>query len=512
MRTFFEAIIIGSGASGSVAAYYLAKAGFDVLLIEQGGFVDKSTNYDQLLAGSESAEAKDANGQWTSDGYPWSTSNVGGGTAFYGGASFRYREVDFDASKYIKTCLDVTWPYSYQDLAPYYQEIEEMIGVAKSIGTDPYEPPSAPGPLPPHPPSVMGEKLFCGAKRLGLRPFPTPLAINSQPFKGRNACDRSSQCIERVCPKGAKGDAFTTFLSPLILEKGENFRLLTSWKALELTQVKPHKVDGIKCLNLETKTEKVFNANVIILACNAIQSAALLLRSKSKYAPNGIGNDFDMVGRGLSYKLSEYVNAYIDSEAGNDMYLGPFSTVAITDYYLANDCTTGMGGLIYEAKPGHVPQTAKGKALLRVETIISDHPHPYNRVKLSNKKDTWGLPLLILDYLTEPKDWERLEYMIRKCQDLLIESGGEEIYREPSYYYLGSGHLHGTCRAGADPRQYVLDENSRVQSIDNLFIVDGSFMPYSGSVNPTLTIQAHALKTSRFIIQNFRKPGSILWL
>lgn len=496
-----DVIIIGSGASGFLSASYLVNKGFRVLMLEQGDYVRQHTKYTNLLTDAEPAFTKNAAGSFELNGYPWSTSNVGGGTVFYGGASFRYREVDFDASKYIQSDLDCKFPYSYNELMAYYDSVEEMIGVARSSNIDPCEPPGGSPVMPAHPYSYEGEMIAHTARSMGLNPFPTPLAINSMDYKGRPACRKHSQCIEKQCQIGAKGDVMTVFAEELAQNK--NFGMLHNTKAVRILQQSGHSVSGVECLRLGMNVRETFFAPVIILACNAVQSAALLLKSSSLHCPWGIGNDYGMVGRGLSYKLSEYVSGVAAVTAKAAAYEGPFSTVSITDYYLHDECPCRIGGLIYEARLPDPPTLNSDEAFLRVECIISDHPKFENRVFLSDKKDKNGEPVLVLDYTTDPKDTQRLQYMTEQCRRILAASGAANISHELSYYYLGSGHLHGTCRAGKDPRQYVLDEYCRVHSTDNLFVVDGSFMPYSGGLNPTLTIQANALRTTEYISNRF---------
>src|SRR6185436_14087271 len=137
----YDVCIVGSGAAGSIAASAFVAAGLDVVMLEQGAYVTTSTTYEDVVRSSEAAYARQANGCWALIGYPWTTCNVGGGTVFYGGASFRYREVDFDPSAYLDDAdIPVTWPYRYEDLAPFYDEVEDLIGVAAASDDDPTAP------------------------------------------------------------------------------------------------------------------------------------------------------------------------------------------------------------------------------------------------------------------------------------------------------------------------------------------------------------------------------------
>ena len=140
------------------------------------------------------------------------------------------------------------------------------------------------------------------------------------------------------------------------------------------------------------------------------------------------------------------------------------------------------------------------ESILRLECLVADEPVHRNRVMLSSDTDDLGIPRIILDYQAHPRDIVRLEYMVERSKEILKEAGCKWIKRENSGWQQGSGHLHGTCRAGKDPRKSVLDSNSKVHTVNNLYVIDGSFMPYPGSVNPTLTIQAHALRAARKLI------------
>jgi choline dehydrogenase-like flavoprotein len=492
----FDVCILGSGASGAVVADALVAAGLDVLMLEEGGRVAPTVSYDALEAATPKAFVADRAGRPVERGWPWTTRNLGGGTVFYGGASFRYQPFDFDPTDRIHVAgLDLRWPFGLDELRPYYERIERRLGVS---GGDPREADGgARGRA--HPRSQAGERLWRAACDAGYHPFPTPLAIRAEAGEHQHACHRESLCITYACRIGAKADAVSTFLLPIA--SAPNFTLRTGVRAVRLDQVRGSAVDRVVGLDMRTGARIEYRARLFVLACNAIQTAALLLRSRTEFAPEGIGNDHGMVGRGLCMKLSEYTTAELDRDAAEGPIVtnGPFSTVAITDHYLDPDCPTGVGGLIYEAKADHPAAYPRDRVQIRIETILSDHPSITNRVRLVEQSDEFGIPRLAIDYQTDPRDAARLRYMLDRSRALIVACGATDVRTEPSGYARGSTHLHGTCRSGRDPRTSVVDGESRIHAIDNAYVADGSFMPYPGGLNPTLTIQAHALRTAEII-------------
>jgi paromamine 6'-oxidase/6'''-hydroxyneomycin C oxidase/2'-deamino-2'-hydroxyparomamine 6'-oxidase len=504
-RIEFDVCVIGSGASGSVVAHELVSAGMKVLMLEQGPFVQGGITYEDLIRMSEPAFGRMANGCWSLNGYPWSTCNVGGGTVCYGGASFRYREVDFDASIHFSDAdLPVEWPYPYSELSKYYDQIEAMIGVAACPSADPTMPPLGETSYLPHVPiSPAGMAIKKAAEQLGLSVSPTPLAILTKAFRDRSACNYDSPCIEQKCPVGAKGDAFTVFLRP-IFQKNE-FRLFAGMKVVRLNRQKRSSVNEAVALHVPTGNYYTFSAKKFVLAANAIQSAALLLRSSDTWSPNGIGNENDMVGRGLCFKLNEYVEGFRHEETSRStddpqqQAGGPFSTVAILDYYLDDRCPTGMGGMIYEANHGFRYAIADRARVLRLEAMLADQPSRNNRVRLARESDSHGLPRIVLDYNVHPRDAARLQFMVKQCHEILRKAGCELTRSESTEFQLGSCHLHGTCRGSRNPKDGVTDSFGRVHTVDNLFVADGGFMPFPSGLNPTLTIQAHALRVAQFL-------------
>jgi paromamine 6'-oxidase/6'''-hydroxyneomycin C oxidase/2'-deamino-2'-hydroxyparomamine 6'-oxidase len=492
----YDVCIIGSGASGAVVADRLAQAGHDVLMIEEGLRLAPGVTNAELDRLCRRALIPDGAGGWTDGGWPWTTSNLGGGTVFYGGASFRYRPFDFDPSALIHVDgLDVRWPCSLNDMLPYYEAMERRLGVC---GGDLTERDLSGNPVrrPAHPRSAAGSVLWSAGSTLGYHPIPTPLAINRDPYGGRPGCDQGSMCISYQCAVSAKGDVTNVFLKPLA--SMPNFTLRTATRALALEQDTANRVGAVQVVDRLSRRAHRYRARVFVLACNAIQTAALLLRSSSRHSPDGVGNQTDMVGRGLCMKLSEYVSGEVDppptSEGGAAARNGVFSTVSFLDHYLDQDCPTGVGGLIYEAKMDEESKFPDDALLVRVEAILADHPSPDNRVRLSDRVDEDGVPAVVIDYRPDPRDVTRLEYLVDRCHDLLRAGGAGNIRREPSDFAEGSTHLHGTCRAGDDPARSVVDRWGRIHTVDNVYVVDGGFMPYPGGLSPTLTIQANALR------------------
>ncbi|MCU0322941.1 MAG: GMC family oxidoreductase, partial [Chitinophagaceae bacterium] len=196
-------------------------------------------------------------------------------------------------------------------------------------------------------------------------------------------------------------------------------------------------------------------------------------------------------------KLSGYVIGYLPSYKNINFSTnntGPFSTIAYTDYYVSNEFPFNLGGIIYEAKYGFSYSNQREGLVIRLECIISDIPDLRNRIRINDSDNK-----VIIDYNAHPLDLIRLNKLMQKAAIILQNAGCKEILFENSGFGLGSCHLHGTCRYSNNEQAGVLDVNSKVYGVDNLYVIDGSFMPYPGSANPTLTIQAHALKTARYL-------------
>ncbi|WOH63653.1 GMC oxidoreductase [Bradyrhizobium sp. BWA-3-5] len=335
-------------------------------------------------------------------------------------------------------------------------------------GADPHEPPSDPAVLPPHEYSLEGRLIADAGGRLGRLSFPTPLATDSVPYGGRPACHSCGPCNEHLCPTGARADARSPFIHAPLPPGALTVALGSKAVRIDLGNVS--RADSVEWLNTVTRQRSRVRARCVVIAGNAIQSAALLLRSAQHAAPNGIGNGTDMVGSGISFKISGYVSGSTTLDRVPTQSVGgPFSTVAISDHYLDDEAPSGLGGLIYEASPTE-RAVRDGKIALRLHFLAADQPMRSNAVRLANSRDRLGLPKIILEYWTHPLDKRRLGYLSRLASDLLVEAGVKKFDYQDSNYQFGSGHLHGGCRSGIDPKESVTDRWGRVHDIDNLYV------------------------------------------
>ena len=499
----WDVCIVGSGAAGATVAWLCARAGLRVIVVEQGAPVAADTTYDDLLAAAEPAWVRQENGTWGKIGYPWTTCNVGGGTVFFGGAFFRNRPIDFDAERALgRAELPLAFPWGPEELDPYYRAIEDRVGVSGTADSDPTLPPrGAPYPLPAVPRSAEAQLLADGAQAMGFTPFPTPLAVNSLPYRGSQGCAADAPCICRRCPAGAKGDAVTRFLQPA-LELGAE--LIHGHKAVRL-ETEGRTARALECVHTATGRRVLVRARTFVVAANAVQTAALLLRSTGSHYPAGLGNTHDLVGRGLCFKLSEYLVGFhhaAGDPSGDSQVLGrgPFSTCAVADLYEHRPAPGGLGGILYEARPERPFQVRGNERLVRIEALVPDQPQLANRVRIGPGTDAHGVPDVLMDYQAHPRDLARLEFLLAQGEALLRAAGCSVVVREPSGWALGSCHLHGTCRMGSDPASSVTDPDGRLHDTDNVLVADGALLPFPSGASPTLTIQAVALRTAHRLL------------
>lgn len=506
-KAHWDVVIIGSGFGGSFTALELTRAGKSVLVLDRGRWVDRDDSawdtrailLDQKYRGTTPYDAPQFAGRKLM--YPNAT--IGGSSVFYGAASFRLREGDFERrSRFGRSSgtddAVVDWPVRYDDLAPFYDEAERLLGVAGVAGLDPNEPPRRNGYASAPPPfSAPAQRVASAAETLGLHPFPIPLAINFRSGNGRAACVQCTTCDLYPCKICAKNDLAVTVL-PEALRLGAAIRPGTDVSTLA---VRGGRITGVACRDIHTGDAFEIQADAVVVSAGAIGSARLLLASGlGDLEPNGA-----LIGRHLMRHCTGVVVGIFPFETNPEQIF--HKQVAITDFYFGDPSQPGprgpwgvMQGLqvpppeYLASAPGPIGAMASrlhGNFIFLI-CIAEDEPRFDNRVQLhASATDAWGLPIAHLEHAHTRRDRQGRRALYRQGRRILHEAGA--VFAAPKPINTFS-HQLGTCRFGDDPAKAVLDPMCRVFGVPNLFVVDGSFMPTSAGINPSLTIAANALR------------------
>jgi choline dehydrogenase-like flavoprotein len=517
----YDIVIIGTGAGGASLAKRLAPSGMKILILERGDYVPREKeNWSSLevnLKGHYLAKEK-----WrTKDGEilePHTNYNVGGNTKFFGAALFRLREVDFGEIQHAGG-VSPAWPISYKDLESYYAEAEDLFEVRGERGVDPTEPPATgPYPYPAISHEERLERLSADFSSLGLHPFHTPLGVRlDEQHRRTSRCIRCNTCDGYPCLIHAKSDAEMMCIEPT-LQMHDNVTLLTKAKVTALkTGVSGREITGVL---FEHDGEQVqVSADVVVVSCGAINSAALLLRSANSDHPNGLANRSGVVGRHYMGHTNSVVMAL--SLCPNPTIFQ--KTLSVNDFYGASsEWKFPMGHISFVGKldldtlRAGAPTIAPGWSLelmaqhsLDFWLTSEDLPDPENRVTINKAGE------IVLSYT--PNNLEahkRLKHQLSKmmkntscefhgagCHQGLFD---RNIFIGQQIPLAGVAHQNGTVRFGHDPLTSALDINCKAHDIDNLYVVDGSFFPSSGAVNPGLTIVANALRVGDHLLERMR--------
>jgi choline dehydrogenase-like flavoprotein len=510
----YDLIIIGTGAGGGTLAYRLAPTGKKILILERGSFLPREkANWDTVEVVQKdryhtSEVWFDSKGRSLHPGIGYF---VGGNTKVYGGALFRWREQDFEQVIH-KGGISPEWPLKYRDFEPYYTEAEKLYEVHGKRGLDPTEPSAGedyPYPAISHEPRI--QEIHDSLQGEGYHPFYLPLAIKLNEVNRRlSTCIRCNTCDGFPCLVDSKADADINCVRPV--EKYDNVTLITEAKVKRLqTSASGREVTSVEVV-IDGEIQ-FFSANIVVVACGAINSAALLLRSSNDRHPNGLANSSDLVGRNLmkhqngaiiGVSLKSNPTVFQKTLAINDFYWGdedfdyPMGHVQLLGKVnadmIAQESPSVLGVSFQERRSFEAIATHSVDWWLTAE----DLPDPNNRVTLRSD----SIELSYTENNTEA--YNRL--LSRWTKVLKMIGCGEKII--PCSFYFrkkiplqGVAHQCGTCRFGEDPITSVLDLNCRTHDIDNLYVVDGSFFRSSAAVNPTLTIIANALRVGDRIIE-----------
>jgi len=520
MANHYDVIVIGSGPGGASLAQRLAPTGQRILLLERGDYLPRSQkNWDSQTVFVDGAYQ--ANETWYGRGgeefHPGLHYYVGGNSKVYGAALLRLRLRDFDEIRHADG-LSPAWPLKYDAFEPYYAEAERLFHVHGQRGEDPNEPPAGgPFPYPPvsHEPRIR--ELAANMTEDGLHPFHLPLGILLDEKDGKptptSTCIRCDAFDGFPCLLNGKADAQVMCVDPA-LAAYPNLTLLTGAYASRLeTDVTGRTVTGV--LVTREGREERYTADIVVVACGALSSALLLLRSSNDKHPHGLANGSDQVGRNYMRHNQSVLMALLRQP--NDTVFQ--KTLAVSDYYFGSDdwefplgliqmCATSHGAQIRgEALPAwlewlpKMPFDEMARHSLDFWLSSEDLPRPDNRIYYDGDR-------VVLD-LTE-NNMEAHHRLKRKLEQILSHAGAHPLLMERSLYFGkgipigGTAHQAGTARFGTDPATSVLDLDCKAHELDNLYVTDASFFPSIGAVNPTLTIVANALRVADRIAQRLR--------
>ncbi|WP_053207221.1 GMC oxidoreductase [Jiangella muralis] len=513
MADEYDVVIVGSGAGGGTLAHRLAPSGKRVLILERGDWLPREAeNWDAAAVFVDNRYVS-ADTWYDGDGKPFQPQihyYVGGATKFYGAALYRLRERDFGELRH-HGGVSPAWPIGYDELEPYYTRAEELYQVHGARGEDPTEPPStAPYPYPPvsHEPRI--QRLFDDLDRVGLHPFHAPCGIMLDEANPElSTCIRCATCDGFPCLVHAKSDADVIAVRPALRHAGVTLLRNAVVRRLE-TDASGRTVTTV--VADVAGAEQRFTGSVVVVAAGAANTAKLLLASANERHPNGLANGSDQVGRNYLFHNSRAFLA-ISTEKNDTRFQ---KTLGVNDYYFGDaDFEYPMGNVQMVGKSsapmyrGEKPVLARLAPMFTLDEVAEhavdfwlsaeDLPDPDNRVTLSPSGD------VALHYT--PNNREPLEQLYRRVTGHLGHLGMHPHHLVPRDVYMkndipvaGCAHQAGTVRFGADAATSVLDRDCRAHEVDNLYVVDTSFFPSIGAVNPALTVMANALRVGDHLL------------
>jgi choline dehydrogenase-like flavoprotein len=487
--------IIGSGMGGGTLAYALRDCGARVLLIEKGDFLPverenwslESVHLNRRYKNSAPWHDPDTGKDFLPGNYHY----VGGNTKLYGATLPRFREYDFQALEHIDG-TSAAWPISYAELEPFYGQAEHMFWVHSNAGEDPSDPwRSTEYPFPGLAHEGATARLADSEREQGLHPFAAPQALDR---RDGGACVLCYTCDSFACMVNAKGDADVCAVRPALQAQTKNVRILTNASVIRLETDSAG--DQVTSAQIDHGERRItVRASRFVVACGAVNTAALLLRSGSPRHPRGLANSSDQVGRNFMTHLTTFVLGIDPRHKNEAVYT---KTIGINDWYAAGPSTRYPLGNVQALGKLRGPQAKLGQprvpiAILDEVTKYSidllaqseDLPVPDSRVTL-NKLGQVSLARRQTNTPSHRELVKRTSKMLRRA--------GFPIVLTRSLGVEATSHQCGTARMGDDPHTSVVDRGLRAHDVNNLWIADSSSFPASAAVNPALTIAALALR------------------
>ncbi|MFT4886449.1 MAG: choline dehydrogenase-like flavoprotein [Pseudohongiellaceae bacterium] len=562
----YDVIVVGSGAGGGMATYQLANAGLKVALIEAGDYYDPADNEQRTQlrnpwesprrgASTRRRPFGDYNsciGGWDIDGEPytnkgdtdfrwWRGRMLGGRTNHWGRISLRFGPLDF--KRHDSDGLGDNWPIGYEDVKPYYDKVDKMIGVFGSNEGLPNDPD---GFFLPAPKPRLHELYFIdGAKKSNVPVYPSRLSILTKRINDeRGVCFYCRQC-SRACSIHADFSAGTVLVMPAL--KGGRVDLYTNSMVREVTTNSEGVATGVSYINKETGIETTMSGRTIVLAASACSSARILLNSKSAQHENGLGNNSDHVGRYLhdstGASRAAFIPELMDREIYNEDGVGGMHVY--TPWWLENEKLDFTRGYHLEIGGGMtMPSYGFGFAANQYNEYIGQRVGGYgNQLRDDIKKfygsrlsiacrgesvpqfsnrceidptvvDEWGIPVLRFDYQWSEHEINQAKHMQDTMEEILENAGGTLLGSKPGsdhqYGLAKPGeiiHEVGTTRMGNNPATSVTNQFGQLHDAKNVFVADAGTFVSQADKNPTWTIMALAWRQADYIVDQFKQQN-----
>ena len=555
----YDVCVIGSGAGGGMAAHALTKAGARVALLEAGQMWDPVKDgamlkwpYDSPRRGASTRERPFGEfdgciGGWQIDGEPYTTAPgtkfdwwrarmLGGRTNHWGRISLRFGPYDFNRKS--RDGLGDDWPITYDDVKPWYDETDKLIGIFGSAENLPNEPDGIFHP----PPTPRCYELLAtkAARKLGITVIPSRLSIITKPHNGRAPCHYCGQC-NRGCMTASNFSSTNVLIPPA--QKTGRLTLITDAMAREVTVGKDGLANGVSYIDKKTGTDKHISARIVVLAASACETARLLLNSKSSQFPNGLANSSGTVGKYLTdttgTDLAGFIPSMMDHVPHNEDGVGGMHIYM--PWWLDNTKLDFPRGYHIETYGGRgVPSAGFMSGIHRYPggggygaSLKADYRRYYGAsIGFSGRGemipnddcyceidpavvDQYGIPVLRFHWKWTDHEYNQVKHMQETFRAIIAEMGGQVDSPMPTKdqgYGIANGgsiiHELGGARMGKDPTTSVVNANCQAHDVKNLFIADGAPFVSQADKNPTWTILALSMRTSDYIAQQ-RKAGAL---
>ena len=560
METNYDAIVVGTGISGGWAAKELCEKGLKTLVLERGRMVKHVEDYptmnndpwdyktgDVITQETKKNQAKQSRTRYTTTEsnkhffvddlkHPYNETNrfdwmrgyhVGGRSLMWGRQSYRLTDFDFTAN--LQDGIAVDWPIRYKDLAPWYNYVEEFIGVSgENVG------------LPQFPDGnyLKAMEMNCVEDvlktsmsenyedRILTMGRTAHITEGTKPGLGRSNCQYRNRCM-RGCPFGAYFSSNSSTLPTA--EATGNMTLRPNSVVHEVIyDADAKRATGVRVIDSETKEVHEFNAKVIFLCASAIPTTSILMQSKSDRFPNGMGNDSGELGHnimdhhlgvGASGRFDGFDDKYYTGRRPNGVYIPRFRNIGGDTN--RKDFTRGygyQGGASRGNWSDSIAEMAYGAAFKEAVTTPGDWrlglggfgeilPYHDNKMTLDYEKlDQWGLPTVTFDATIKENELNMRKDMQQQAVEMLENAGFKDVRGYDGDYAIGLGiHEMGSARMGRDRKTSVLNANNQLHDVPNVYVTDGAAMTSAGNVNPSLTYMALTARAADHAVEELKK-------